>query len=127
MQGGAVAPDTTQGQSTAAGRPSQEHTESVTLRERVSKRITELERAFGLPAPDPSFYREGNWDSEKQSDLVEVTQLVSDRARTRTQISRLPIQVSFHSTTLSSIFQILRTQLYSLNSGCRTRTWISCL
>ena len=33
MQGGAVAPDTTQGQSTAAGKPSQEHTDGVTLGE----------------------------------------------------------------------------------------------
>ena len=34
MQGGAVAPDTTQDQSAAAGKPSQEHMERATLRVR---------------------------------------------------------------------------------------------
>lgn len=91
-----------------------------------SERTTELERPWdGLL--QTSRFTDEETEMPRTEWLVRGYWLISDRTRTRTQISRLLTQFSFPSTTLSSISKIPCTQLYSINSGCRVGMWISCL
>lgn len=76
MQGGAVAPDTTQGQSTAAGKPSQGHTDSVTLGEWEDYRAG---KGLQVTYCKPLILQMRKLRLTEWSDLLEVTQPISDR------------------------------------------------
>ena len=63
MQGGAVAPDTTQDQSAAAGKPSQEHMERATLRVREPQ---------SWKRPWDGLLQTSHFTDEEQNGLLEV-------------------------------------------------------
>ena len=115
MQGGAVAPDTTQGWGAAAGKPSQEHMERAALRVREPQG---WKRPLG-GLLQTSCFTDEETETQRTERLVRGCWLRSDRTRTRTQISRLLTEVSFPSTTLLSISEIPCPQLYPINSGFR--------
>lgn len=79
MRGGAVAPGPTQGQSTAAGQRSQEHTDSIT--------VILWEQGLLIARSKPLLEQMRKRRLRERSALLEFARLLSDWTQARTQIS----------------------------------------